>query len=73
AAREAALRFFSAPASRKLAAVTNEHHHGYLGPGATRMHDDAAVDLKESFNFGMELEPGVVPNPLLGPNVWPAG
>ena len=40
------------------------------------MHDDAAVDLKESFNFGLELGSdtlaNVADNPLIGPNVWPA-
>ena len=45
------------------------------------MYDDALLDLKESFNWGIDLEgvsgaghdPEAAPaNPLLGPNVWPA-
>ena len=74
-ARAAGLAFFRAPVERKRAVSTNAHHHGWLAPGETVMSDGARVDLKESFNFGLEID-GAAPatsNPLLGPNEWPAG
>ncbi len=75
-AREAGLAFFRQPLERKLEVVTNIHHHGYLRPGATKMYDDANVDLKESYNFGIELDDATLArnadNGLLGPNEWPA-
>ena len=74
-AHHVGLKFFQLPESEKQAASINAHHHGYLGPGSTRMHDCAEVDLKESFNWGMELAPETFSrdtlNPLLGPNRWP--
>jgi isopenicillin N synthase-like dioxygenase len=74
-ARAAALRFFNRPLADKLEVTSNLHHHGYLGPGQTKMYDEAAVDLKESFNWGIELcEEELADetrNPLLGPNLWP--
>ncbi len=74
-ARHAGLEFFRMPAQEKLAAATNEFHHGYLRPGSTKMYDDARPDLKESFNWGVERDGGhsTTPNPLRGPNVWPPG
>ena len=90
-ARRAALDFFRLPEEAKREAGTNRFHHGYLKPGSTKMYDDARLDLKESFNWGIELDdmsagafaPGAHasgvpapeapdPNPLLGPNEWPA-
>ena len=80
-ARRTGLEFFRLPKEAKREAGTNRFHHGYLEPGSTKMYDDARVDLKESFNWGIELDgesgaghdPGAAPaNPLLGPNVWPA-
>ena len=80
-ARSTAFEFFRMPEEAKRAAGTNRFHHGYLKPGSTKMYDDARLDLKESFNWGIELDgisgvapdPGTAPaNPLLGPNVWPA-
>ena len=79
-ARHAGLEFFRLPEAVKREAATNRFHHGYLRPGSTKMYDDAKLDLKESFNWGMELdgvsgrdqEPDAPPaNPLLGPNEWP--
>ena len=74
-ARHAGLEFFRMPEEAKLAAATNEFHHGWLRPGSTKMYDDARPDIKESFNWGVERDgDGVRPsNPLLGPNVWPPG
>ena len=80
-AREAGLDFFRLPDEAKREAGTNQFHHGYLKPGSTKMYDDARLDLKESFNWGIELDgadgvehdPEAPPaNPLLGPNEWPA-
>ena len=76
-ARRAALDFFRLPEEAKREAATNRFHHGYLEPGSTRMYDGARLDLKESFNWGVEPDGGFdaedpSANPLLGPNVWPA-
>ena len=80
-ARHAALEFFRLPEAAKREAASNQFHHGYLRPGSTKMYDDAKLDLKESFNWGIELDgvsggehdPETPPaNPLLGPNEWPA-
>ena len=79
-ARQVALEFFRLPEEAKREAATNQSHHGWLKPGATKVNDDARLDLKESFNWGMEIEgesgreddPAAAPaNPLLGPNEWP--
>ena len=75
-AREAALAFFRLPDEAKREAGSNRHHHGYLRPGSTEMYDGAEPDLKESFNWGIELDAGTLAaeahNPLIGPNRWPA-
>ena len=72
-ARRAGFELFRLPAAAKHEARTNRFHHGWLGPDSTKMHDDALPDLKESFNWGLEHEAGAEePNPLAGPNVWPA-
>ena len=71
-ARRAGLDFFRLPLKEKLAAGTNEFHHGYLRPGSTKMYEGARADLKESFNWGIEQDGAGRPaNPLAGPNVWP--
>ena len=79
-ARQAGLDFFRLPDEAKREAGTNQFHHGYLKPGSTKMYDDARLDLKESFNWGIELDgaTGVehdpeapLTNPLIGPNEWP--
>ena len=79
-AREAGLEFFRLPEQAKREADSNQFHHGYLKPGSTKMYDDAKLDLKESFNWGIEFDgtDGVEhdseaqpANPLLGPNEWP--
>lgn len=80
-ARRTALAFFRLPEETKRQARTNRFHHGYLEPGSTKMYDEARLDLKESFNWGIELDGGPAAahdrgaapaNPLIGPNVWPA-
>ena len=57
-ARRAALAFFRLSEEAKREAGTNRFHHGYLKPGSTKMYDDAKLDLKESFNWGIELDGG---------------
>ena len=57
-ARGTALEFFRLPGEAKREAGTNQFHHGYLKPGSTKMYDDARLDLKESFNWGIELDTG---------------
>ena len=57
-ARGTALEFFRLPEEAKREAGTNQFHHGYLKPGSTKMYDDARLDLKESFNWGIELDTG---------------
>ena len=54
-ARRTAMEFFRLPEEAKREAGTNRFHHGYLKPGSTKMYDDARLDLKESFNWGIEL------------------
>ena len=55
-ARRAGIEFFRLPGEAKRKAGTNRFHHGYLKPGSTKMYDDARLDLKESFNWGIELD-----------------
>ena len=54
--RGTGLDFFRLPEEAKREAGTNQFHHGYLKPGSTKMYDDARLDLKESFNWGIELD-----------------
>ena len=74
-ARRTGLEFFRLTDEQKLAASTNQLHHGYLKPGSSQMYDDAELDLKESFNWGIEMGPEALAcepgNPLIGPNRWP--
>ena len=55
-ARRVGVEFFRLAEENKLEAGTNRFHHGYLKPGSTKMYDDAKLDLKESFNWGIELD-----------------
>ena len=55
-ARRVGVEFFRLAEEDKLEAGTNRFHHGYLKPGSTKMYDDAKLDLKESFNWGIELD-----------------
>ena len=55
-ARRVGVEFFRLPEEDKREAGTNRFHHGYLKPGSTKMYDDAKLDLKESFNWGIELD-----------------
>ena len=76
-ARDAAYRFFRQPRESKLEVAARPWHRGFLAVGDAKMYDTATQDLKESFIWGRELTPQEVheakDNPVLGPNVWPAG
>ena len=76
AALAASKRFFALPAAVKAKVAVNRQHRGFLGPGGAKMHETARADLKESFNWALELDaddPDVLSGdkPLLGPNNWP--
>lgn len=75
AAHRASRAFFARPPEAKQRVAINAHHHGFLRVGEAKMYDDARVDLKESFVWGLELaddDPAVTPdNPFLGRNQWP--
>ncbi len=71
-----AKRFFALPPEVKAKVAVNRRHRGFLGPGGAKMHQTARADLKESFNWALELadaDPDVLSGnkPLLGPNNWP--
>ncbi|MBT6274514.1 MAG: isopenicillin N synthase family oxygenase [Chromatiales bacterium] len=74
-ARRSGLAFFRQSLELKRQVTVNAHHHGYLGPGGTKMYDDAKADLKESYNFGIELDEShstaTPSHMLLGRNEWP--
>lgn len=74
-ARAAARRFFACPLERKNEIRINASHRGFLAVGQAKMHDKARVDLKESFVWGLELDPEhplFGSNPFLVSNQWPA-
>ncbi len=73
AARASAYAFFRASPADKARVTISPRHRGWLGPGAARMHDDAPVDLKESFLFGDQDANGhtLEDHPLRGRNHWP--
>ena len=72
-ARRAALEFFRLPEEAKREAGTNRFHHGYLKPGSTQMYDGARLDLKESFNWGIELDGGTGAGTESAPAAGPGG
>lgn len=79
--REAALAearaFFALSAEDKAKVAVDARHRGYLGFGGAKMYTGARPDLKESYNWGLELaadDPAVARFPgLMGPNRWPDG
>ena len=74
AARTSAYEFFRSTDEEKAKVVVSPQHRGWLRPGAAKMHDDAKVDLKESFIWGAQDAEGntVQDHPLKGPNQWPS-
>ncbi len=76
AALSASKRFFALPQEVKARSAVNNQHRGFMAPGGAKMHETARADLKESFNWALELaadDPDVLSGdkPLLGPNNWP--
>ena len=74
----AAKRFFALPAEVKARVAVDGRHRGFMAPGGARMHETARADLKESFNWALEVaadDPDVLSGdkPLLGANNWPDG
>jgi isopenicillin N synthase-like dioxygenase len=74
-AQAQALAFFQQPLEKKLEVEVNAAHHGFLRVGEATMHGARLPDLKESFIWGLELDPGdaaaAADNPFLGDNSWP--
>lgn len=72
-ARRSAYQFFRATDEEKSTVLVSAQHRGWLRPGASKMHDDAKVDLKESFIWGQQDAHGNTLNDhaLRGPNQWP--
>jgi len=73
-AQNAAFDFFRSPDDAKQSVSVSAAHRGWLKPGAAKMGDDAKVDLKESFIWGLQDVDGqtLQDHPLRGPNQWPA-
>src|SRR5258706_2776163 len=71
----ASRRFFELPEAKRLAIKVNEWHRGFVPTGQTVLGKDLKPDLKESFNFSVELAPDdpdiLAGKPLAGPNQWP--
>lgn len=68
-----ARRFFAFPPEDKLSVKVSPAHRGFIRVGESKMAGQARSDLKESFIWGLDVDPDAPPaNPLLGPNQWPA-
>lgn len=67
--------FFSLPEAERLAIKVNQFHRGFVPTGQTVLGSGLKPDLKESFNFSVELAPDdpdvLAGKPLMGPNQWP--
>ncbi len=72
-ARSAAYEFFRSSEAQKADILVSRQHRGWLKPGASKMHDGAKVDLKESFIWGEQDASGhtVEDHALRGNNQWP--
>src|SRR5258708_2061494 len=68
-------RFFALPIEQKRRVAINAQHRGFIAMGGAKMYDKAKVDLKESYLWGLELQPDdpdvLAGKPLMGPNNWP--
>jgi len=71
----ASRRFFDLPEAKRLEIKVNEWHRGFVPAGQTVLGKGLKPDLKESFNFSVELAPDdpdiLAGKPLAGPNQWP--
>lgn len=72
-ARRTTLDFFRAPEADKARVRVSAAHRGWIAQGGSRMRDDVASDLKESFVWGDQDASGLTPgdHPLRGANRWP--
>jgi isopenicillin N synthase-like dioxygenase len=68
--------FFALPEAKKRRVEIDARHRGFLAVGQARMYASANIDLKESYLWGLELDPDDpdvrAEKPLMGPNNWPA-
>lgn len=74
-AQAAAKAFFALPSAEKLAVKMTDVHRGFIPVGEAKMYARAKVDLKESFIWGIDVDPHdpeLKTNRLLGVNRWPA-
>jgi len=73
AAQRSAYQFFRTPDAQKSRIIVSPQHRGWLKPGASKMHDGAKVDLKESFIWGQQDAAGhtLEEHPMQGQNQWP--
>ena len=71
-----ARQFFALPEDAKQALKPVDRHRGFLSVGQATMRGSARVDLKESFIWGVDIDPDdadyVNGNRMHGPNHWPA-
>lgn len=69
--------FFSQPDDVKAELSVSERHRGWLPMGQARMAGYEQPDLKESFLWGLEVDPDdevvTAPGSMIGPNQWPSG
>lgn len=72
-ARAEALAFFRQSSEEKDRVRISKQHRGWLPIGQSKMDDDVAADLKESYVWGFESAPieGAPDHPLRGTNQWP--
>lgn len=59
-----AREFFARAPQQKLSVKVRDYHRGFIPTGEAKMYDQARVDLKESFIWGLES--------AATPNRWPA-
>lgn len=73
AARSSALAFFRLGLHEKCKVAVSANHRGWLGLGGSKMDDDLATDVKESFIWSHEDANGSTTqdHPLRGQNRWP--
>ena len=72
----ASREFFSQPDEAKAEVEVSGRHRGWLAMGQAKMVGYDQPDLKESFLWGLQVEPDdpvvIDPGSMIGPNLWPA-
>ena len=70
-----ARRFFAASDEDKRTVAISPYHRGWLEIGATKMYGSDEPDVKESFVWGLDIQPDdpdfLAGGRLLAPNQWP--